>query len=347
MPRLAVGRALLPSRSIVDVEEERRFYWEALMQAWRVPARWAQREHYFPGCNPCSLSRAHLPTLRASRYLLTLKSDGVRYALFLTMRREGGAVALLVDRSRTMYEIEVVAPEDYFVKGTVLEGELVWQQPDEHRLLFLVFDAVCLKGESLLHLPFEARLAAATKCSYRSDELADAADADVLETDAVVVAQYEPTVRMRPKRFVEREHAARLWAERGDAEHRVDGLILQRADARYTYGTAVTEVFKWKDHSTVDLAGPAHALRCADGPLGDCIGERRVVVVPSRIPSEEGTVTEYLVTVDEPTQEVRFFAVRSRPDKRNLPNGARVVAATVQDVVEAIDPREIAEEREA
>ena len=44
---------------------------------------------------------------------------------------------------------------------------------------------------------------------------------------------------MRPKRFVAREHAARIWAERGDAEHRVDGLILQGAAVHATRGASM------------------------------------------------------------------------------------------------------------
>jgi len=41
------------------------------------------------------------------------------------------------------------------------------------------------------------------------------------------MVHYDPPVSMRPKRFVSRAFAAKLWANRADADHRVDGLVLQ------------------------------------------------------------------------------------------------------------------------
>ena len=125
--------------------------------------------------------------------MIALKSDGVRYALFLTQRLERTrqnerpntshsspckspppltpssfsppstpqfvpnprlGVALFVDRSWNMWEVEVVAPEELFVGGTILEGELVWQQPASARLVFLAFDAASVAGRDLRHLAF-------------------------------------------------------------------------------------------------------------------------------------------------------------------------------------------------
>ena len=340
--KLTVGRPLIPSHSLVDTKAERDHYWTRLAAAWKLPAKRAQLPTYFPGCNPCSLARSRLGALREARHLIALKSDGVRYALFLTTRPRSTAhhplpVALMIDRSRNMYEVEVVAPEAFFLRDTVLEGELVWRQPGERQLLYLVFDAVCIAGTHMLDKPFEERLAEATRCVRWSEELGEDA---ARETDSIALVHFEPSIVMRPKRFVEREHAARLWNERGDAEHRVDGIILQRADAPYVCGTADGAVYKWKDHSTVDLVGPPHSLRASDGPLGTHVGGRRVEVMESRVVGDDKMVVEY--HVDVTADEVHLFALRTRPDK-NVANGLRVVHATVQDVVDAITPEELSE----
>ena len=355
--QVSVSVALVPSHSMVDTEWERTHYWKALMLAWGVKGRKASSDTFFPGANPCSVSRKTLPP-KDVPHVLALKSDGVRYALFLTTRpggtasNAGGPVALMIDRARNMYEVEVLAPEDYFVKQTILEGELVWQQPNERTLLYLVFDAVRIAGESFLEKPFVDRLAAATRCTRWSEELAPLPDVEtrVSETGCVVLVHFDPPVVMRPKRFVDRAHAVRVWSERNDAEHRVDGLVVHRADASYVHGTATGAVYKWKPRHTVDLAGPD--LRAADGPLD--VGGRPVRVLESRVTAtKDDEVAEYLLEVvkeNDATDEgnkrrrrevVTLFAMRTRPDKR-VPNGLRVIQATVQDAIEQLTPEDLA-----
>jgi len=329
----------VPSFSRVDSDEERKHYRSQLLRLWKVPKRLSSRDGFFPACNPKSVARANLSSLHSHPYLVSHKSDGVRYILLLTLRpkvEKGAAdqpVALMIDRAYNMFEVEVVAHEDFFVAGTILEGELVWKQPDEKSFLYLVFDAILVRGEHLMHRPFEARLAAASSCIHLSEELS-ALTGEELEQQAVaegsvVLCHYNPSVRMRMKKFVPKEFAVRLWGERGEAEHRVDGLILQRSDSEYVFGTANDgSVFKWKEHSTVDLQG--FDFRAADGAFSD-ISFPTTVATDSRIqPLHDADVIEYLVQGSR--SDVRLFAVRRRPDKK-LANGMRVVNATIQDAV--------------
>ena len=353
--QLALSRALVPSFSRVDSETERAFYWRAFLESWglckrgggALPKRYAW-DTFHPGSNPCSIARADLPTLQRGTYSVALKSDGVRYALFLTTRPTStpetpGPVALLIDRARNMYEVEVLAPEDYFAKGTVLEGELVWRQPDERLMHLLIFDAVCIKGESLMQRAFHERLAAATRCGRSSEELAQLSSTEELETrtaelDAIVLVHFQPALVRRAKRFVDLEHVTRVWECRAEAEHRVDGVILQDAQAAYVIGTAGDAAFKWKELHTVDLAGPRDALRANDGPLGRSLHDRRVEVIPSKIEDGEGVLAEYHVSVDDET--VKLMAMRTRPDKKTA-NSLRVVRAKVQDAMEQISIQEL------
>ena len=338
-----VSKRLIPSHSQLSDAREMNHYWSSLMSLWGVRGRRATSYTFFPGCNPRSISKTLSPRLCTQRYHICLKSDGVRYVLFLTTRmgQPDQGVALMIDRSRHMYEVEVAAPEEHFLKGTVLEGELVWKQPDEQTMIYYVFDAIVDRGTRLMTKPFEERLATATALTRFSCELRNESETRILETQSVVLSQFDPQVEMKPKTFVDRMHAARLWNERNDSEHRVDGIILQSLDAPYIMGTAEDDsVFKWKEHSTVDLRGIPPNVHAAEVPLPARLCDRNVVFETSRVAATgEHDVIEYHVGVTD--HDVRLLPVRTRPDKTSA-NGLRVITATVEDVIHAITPEELA-----
>lgn len=339
MHRVIVSRSLQPSHAKVTDATENDHYWRVLHCLW-VGAR----RRGFPSCNPKSISRDSLQTLQHHSYDICLKSDGIRYVLLLTCRAgdADAPVALMIDRSRNMYEVMVVAPDEYFVKGTVMEGELVWRQPDEQEMIFFVFDAICVKGESLTSKPFHVRIRRTHLMLQHSDDLQGAADIEerVLETDCIVMVHYNPRIKLRAKQFVCMQHAARLWEDRGEAEHRVDGIIFQDTDAPYCSGTAHDDsCLKWKDHASVDLCGPPAELRASDAPLPEKLFERTVVVKPSRITATNDCVLEYHVTAT--ADEVHLMAIRTRLDK-DTANSLMVVMATLNDVLNHIQPDEIA-----
>lgn len=339
---VVVSHSLIPSHSVVEDGAEKDHYWRSLLHDWGV-----KRAKTFPGCNPMSLSRDTLSVVRRHPYSITLKSDGVRYVLYCTTRPGSTAssplpIALMIDRCRNMYEIDVVATEDVFVRRTILEGELVWKQPEERQMLFLVFDCVMDKGVSMTERTFTERHSAALGLVRLSEELStyEQVEQQVDETGCIVVMQYDPCVRMRGKNFVAREFANRLWNERQDTEHRVDGIILQREDAPYTFGTATNHsVLKWKARSTVDLMGKS-SLHTSDGVVPRHLLGRKVTMLSgSRIQAKnEQDVLEYLLTVT--VDEVQLFAVRKRVDKAHA-NSNFVFLATVQDVIDDITILEI------
>lgn len=346
MHRLIVSRPLIPSNSQLSDETERNHYWAALTSLLHVPARQRRSSSFFPGCNPRSISRQSSECLRTHEYRICLKSDGVRYLLFLTTRKNDpdGAVALMIDRCRHMYEVEVAAPSDYFVRGSLFEGELVWKQPEETVMVYHVFDALVVKGETLCSKPFCDRLEAVTKSVRLSNDLRELEDVDaqVLQTDSVVMMHYSPYIEMRPKHFVSICHADRLWSERVDMGHRVDGIILQDVHAPYKFGTATDDsCLKWKEHSSIDLMGPSESLCASDGPLPDKIHGRNVCVLASRIEGSNAQIIEYMVTTTQ--TDVNLMAMRTRPDKASA-NSLHVVEATIADVIHTMDPSELASE---
>lgn len=341
MLRLSVSKSILPSFSRVDTQVETDFFRKKFLKLWGLRVTSG-----FPGCNPKSIGRHDLNRLRSENYFVSLKSDGVRYALFLTTRScEGGPVALMIDRTWTMYEVEVVAPEEYFEKGTIFEGELVWKQPTECNLIYLVFDTLVIKGTRVSHCPFKERLDLATRATRLSQELAtesstEVLEKSVLETDSVVMTHFRPNVTMRPKSFVDLVHARRLWNERIDVDHRVDGLIMNVANCKYVVGTASNgEILKWKPQPTVDLKVEGDAVSFLEGPLSSKIHGKSVKILTSRVQTTSTTnVFEFLIRLRDDV--VEFFPLRLRSDKTHA-NSERVVLATVQDVIDDVKIEEV------
>ena len=341
VPRIILTRQLKPSLSVIEDDEERRYYVSSFLASWngtrtrRVVSTMSLPS--FPGCNPRSIARSDLPNLQKEAYVISLKSDGVRYALFLTCRPSGSAVALMIDRSWSMFEIEVIASDEHFVRGTILEGELVWQQPDMTKLLYLVFDAVVVCGRNIRSLSFDERMHEATKCTRLAEELGDTeADNDVIvETGTIVIVHYNPSILIRPKCFVERHHAARLWNDRVDFDHRVDGIILHSCASSY----GANAVYKWKEHSTVDLRVVGHDVETREGRLPQTMLGRSVEIKESKIERAENNIVEFMVRVDDTT--IYLYPLRLRVDKSD-PNSARVVLATVQDVLDDVSVYDIA-----
>ena len=343
MPELVVGRQIVPNFSTIPDGEEKSFYVKKLHEMLQLT-----RSPVFPGSNPVGLTRKTIHLLSEHPYLVTLKSDGVRHLLLLTVRPDStqadpAAVALMIDRALNMYEVDVCGSEEYFTRGTVLDGELVLAQPNEDKLLFLVFDVLHVKGERLCEAPFHERMERVRKCVL--DRLVGADVEEVVEeTDTIAFIANVPDIVMRPKTFVESMHAPWLWQDRHTSDHRVDGLILQREDAPYNPGAALCgSQLKWKVVPTVDLAGVPPNLRVRDNDaiIRKSAGHTLVVDETSEVvASDERDVIEYSMS-KQPDDSVRLFALRRRPDKKH-PNSKHVVEDTLRECLEAIQVDELA-----
>jgi hypothetical protein len=101
----------------------------------------------FPGPQPVSIERRHFPLLKRQPYLVCEKTDGVRHLLLST---EDGLV-VLVNRAFSIDTVKIRIPRD-----TLLDGELVTSKTGKN--LFMVYDAVRIKGEDLRDQPLDVRL---------------------------------------------------------------------------------------------------------------------------------------------------------------------------------------------
>ena len=355
---LSSSRPLVPSKSAVDSAEERAEYASLLAEAWGVPKAGRRRLPRELTSNPVSLSKANLGVLReGGGYVVGHKSDGVRYALFLFLRpSDGTPAALMVDRAGSMYEVDVAAPEEYFARRTLFEGELVWRQPDERAMIFAVFDVLLKKGRRLAGRPFAERIREARVSTLLSAELSllpsvEEVEMRCLETDTVVLLSFDPPILMEPKHFVDLRHAGTLWASRGECKHRTDGLIVHSASAAYKPGPAFGCVYKWKSEHTVDLKGVFPDWTTADG--GRAVDKVRemgfeAVLSPSRVQAAtEDDIVEYHLSLPSPSsRRLHFFAMRSRPDKC-FANSSGVLRSTLEDALSPVTADELARAGEA
>ena len=241
-----------------------------------------------------------------------------------------------------MYEVEVVAQEEYFAEGTVLEGELVWRHPDEAAMLYLVFDAVLVRGERVTHLPFAERLAKAVQCVRWSEELAalppDDLEARVAETDSLALVQFDPPIAMRAKHFVAQEHAARVWRDPrggGPPRRRADPALRRRAvQVRHGHrrGVQVEGVPHRGPARPAAAAGRGRA-RGRGAPRG---GAWRCCPAAWRCRTARSPSTTWTWT------RRRCACSRCARGRTSAPpNGRRVVEATVRDALEALTPDDL------
>lgn len=336
------SKLIVPSKSVIESDSEKDAIYERLVLSWT-----GRRHVSVLGCNPVSMSRSVLPSLTPD-HMVALKSDGVRYTLYLFMRGSNppSPAGVMIDRAKNMYEVEAIASEDFFTKETILEGELVVRQPSETAFMFVVFDVVKVKGEVVTSLPFKERIDIVYRLTRLSEEISSIQDAEdmedrVVETDTILLVSQSLPITMRPKQFVSVVHADVVWENRRESLHRVDGLVIADGRASYKNGSAGRTMYKWKPYHTVDLRREGQTLFHSTGELrASSFENRKIRVMQSRVTTENDQVAEYNVDVSCKS-EVRLFAMRTRPDKLN-PNSLPVVEATFRDALENILPSEIA-----
>jgi hypothetical protein len=120
-----------------------------IQQSWESPD--GER---FPGPQPVSIERRHFVEFRKRKYLVCEKTDGVRHML-VSCEHEGKRVTVLVNRAFAMTPVSTMIP-----RGTILDGELV-ELKAGGKPVFLIYDAVIVKGLDVRHEPLDRRLDAA------------------------------------------------------------------------------------------------------------------------------------------------------------------------------------------
>lgn len=192
---------------------------EALLRF--IHAAWAGSDGVrFPGPQPVSIERRHFPLLKRQPYVVCEKTDGVRHLL---IGAPDGTVAIM-NRALNFEIIKIRIPKD-----TLLDGELV--RAKNGRMLFIVYDAVRIKGESVGELPLDQRL-----------EKARAVVRAIIKTAG---APFE--VRVKTMWPLGAEFPAL-----DSFEYETDGIVLTPVNEPVRIGTHET-MFKWKPHERITV----------------------------------------------------------------------------------------------
>ena len=111
-----------PSNTIIHDECEKKYFWQMLLEFWKLPKSFK----HFPGPNPVSMERTNFTRIREEDFMISLKTDGIRYLLILTTKPNSiEPIALMIDRAFNMHEVEIWANEEFFYNGCLFDGELV------------------------------------------------------------------------------------------------------------------------------------------------------------------------------------------------------------------------------
>ena len=249
--------------SVHQIRDPRRQYLvkQEISRLWKLPTTRAHN----PCPNPVSLERKDMNTLIKNRYVVAEKTDGVRYLLLLMRWPKvlgGQPCAIMCSRKFDMYEIRVMAEEDYF-QGTLIDGELVWEYEGGQfvppRQVFLAFDLVAVRGISHVDQNFLKRYAIVS-------DILDCGGKDIIqdprkwietaqglcENHKVVCEGNQYCLCFRPKRIWPKNEIGTVWRMRKSLRHKSDGLVLTPVDQPILTGTH-DRIFKWKSQHTIDI----------------------------------------------------------------------------------------------
>lgn len=340
---------LQPSVSRITDAAERDFYWQAMLRMWNLP----KHIEHFPGPNPMSVDTADFERIRKDDFLVALKSDGVRHLLLLMCKpRTHDPIALMIDRTKTMYEVEIWANEDFYYHGALYDGELVWE---DDKLTYIVFDVVHTKGTDCIKLPYRERMTIVHNTILCvGDTHTDASIETMLLDESKFLARNNPLdLLIKPKTYVHKANLKELWEERESCSHRNDGVIFTQNSAPIGTGTCAS-ILKWKPSHSIDVQ-----VRHCDGSwrvfanknnsdeleeVTDALGEYRFELQESKLldalASKECCIVECVVRVFDAEKRIELFAERERTDKI-APNTLKTIEATIRNDIENISPEDM------
>ena len=256
----------------------------------------------FPGPQPVSIERRHFPLLKKQPYFVCEKTDGVRH--LLVSFSEG---VFIVNRAFSFEKASVRIPKD-----TILDGELVTSKAGKR--LFMVYDAVCTKGEDLMHKPLTERLEAARRVVKGIIKTAN--------------APFELKVKTM---YCLEDFGS--FPELSSFEYETDGLVFTPINEPVRTGTHET-MFKWKpfDRITIDFCiKNGEELYVQD--RGEFYREATLHLRNRRQDLPDGTIVECGYN------DLGWFVEKVRTDK-TYPNNRRTYFRTLVNLREAIQLNE-------
>lgn len=257
----------------------------------------SQDSEWFPGPQPISIERRHFSMLKRQPYVVCEKTDGIRYML-VSWTFEDRRACVLVDRAFQTRPVAMAVPRD-----TVLDGELVHGR--DGKWLYMIYDAVMIKGQNVSQQPLTERLAAAAKLVKS------------------VLRSTKDVFEMRVKDMVPLESIHEL-KPLDKFPYETDGIVLTPVNEPVRVGTHET-LFKWKPHDRITIDFLVHGKYL-------CVQDKGQIYPEAEVTTQEvqdGTIVECGYG------ENGWYPVKVRTDK-NHPNNRRTYMRTVVNLRENI-----------
>lgn len=310
-----------------------------------------QKLTHFPGTHPRALCRTDLVGLQ--KYAVTEKTDGVRFSLLLTTI-DNKLVAVLVNRLFQMYQLQIIAPTNYF-QGTLLEGELIQEQ---NFLKLLLFDITALSGKPVHQFHFFKRYEMLNNLCVSSQDWNYEnvfADRDKqktpIENRMEELAQNHRIIAVPNKKQCFFIYSKRFYVYKGfmnsllrsckDLKHETDGFVFTPINEKST-----AQSLKWKYKPTIYLEIQFGALMfCRLAGLKQSFGHS----FPTAQFVTDDTFLSYMhfegvleisVKLKSPPQTFLLSVMRPRKNKR-LANDLKTIQSVFVEVQENIEIEEL------
>lgn len=218
-----------------------------------------------------SIERAHFSTLRSNEYMLSEKTDGVRFVL-ACFRYRDVKIAAILDRALDVYLFPLRKVPRALFQGSIVDGELAWNKTSG-KFAFVAFDAIVLCGVTVSHATLYDRILALKRAfaAYAPHE------------DDPAAFEIKSFVPLRMTTMIEQ------FLHEAESKYDIDGVILTPARDEVKYGRHFG-LFKLKTHGrhTVDFKCDTEGhLSVYDPKAGKHVVVGQLIV---GIPAEESIV---------------------------------------------------------
>lgn len=339
---VAQVRRLVPSSSEINDEYESSYYWSMMLKYWKLPAH----IRHFPGANPMSIEQKDFDRLQTDDFLAALKTDGVRHLLLLTCKPNStDPIAIMIDRTKKMYEVEIWANEDFFALGSLFDGELVWEN---NSLVYIVFDVIHAKGVQCSRLCYRERMQILhnTILCVSNSHSDESIENMISEESKFLARNNDNELRVLPKKCVAKANLQTLWHDRAHTCHGNDGVIFTLNNSPVETGTCAS-ILKWKPSHSIDVLVKKNGktvgiygnmnnsgdlsdiTESVDGLRTHFVCNKLLDAIVPRMPC----IIECRLTIDGNT--LILTAERERTDKTS-PNTMNTIEATIRNTRENI-----------
>jgi hypothetical protein len=286
---------LRPSEHEVTDQKKIDYIFELMSKLWNCP----NRIQHNPVANPKSLTRKDLAILKKTPYVVSEKSDGVRYLLLLgtypaqilLSASQQQHFSVLIDRANRIFQVQLYAIEPFF-EGSLFDGELVCGKYAE-RHIYLIFDVIAYQGDSsiqkenyvkrheIVSNTFLQAEQTETMLTKDTKQWIQAAKDFAIQEEKIVSIGDEYALSFHSKPCFQLKHLAVLQRSIPSLLHWSDGLIFTPIEEQVQMRGNST-IFKWKENHTIDFLLKAKLISDSDWNLSLFHAEDGTIVNSSK-----------------------------------------------------------------